>query len=219
MRQTWHLHDSHAVFPLQRLVTARRPSRIFDAETCVGRRSSGNIPVLATMKIRYFAFLIALPLAGCFYPPVVKPPPPAHQELKLAIPYDLTWNAVKTVIADNRYQIVAENPNRGIIETQAPGGFTLKEADCGELRGIAGKYAAEPDPDSSAVFNFTVKPLGRYSTMVRVDGVFTAPLHVPLHPTRNVECASRGVQEHRLLEQIAAQARKEHHPRFKRSHS
>jgi len=153
--------------------------------------------------------------AGCFYPPLQKPLPGRSSEITVPIAYDLAWDAVHSVIVSNGYQIITENPDQGTVEAQAVGGFTLKDADCGKLKGVAGKYHAEPDPDASAVYDFLVKPKGPESSLVTVQATFTSPLHIPMHPVSDVQCVSRGVQEARLLKEISAQAAREHRPEFK----
>lgn len=163
------------------------------------------------MKLWPFLPLIAI-FAGCFYPPQEKPPAPNRTSVTLDQPYDLAWDAVQTVVADNAYHVVTSNPNSGTVEAQKVGGFTLDDADCGKLRGIAGKIKAEPDPDSSVVFDFHVEPQAVRTSVVSVGATFTAPLHVPLHPISDVQCVSRGVQEARLLDEIRRQALLEHRP-------
>jgi hypothetical protein len=167
------------------------------------------------MKPLYCAALLALVAAGCFYPPRQKPVPDDKNQLTLALPFDLAWEAVHTVIASNGFHIIAEDPNNGIIESQAATGFSLKDADCGDLRGIATKYHAEPDPGSSAVYNFSVKPQGNEASVVSLQAVFTSPLLVPLHPMSDENCVSRGTEEARLFKEIEEQAHKEHRPEFK----
>jgi hypothetical protein len=154
----------------------------------------------------------AAALAGCFYPPRQKPIPDSSTSVTLATPYDLTWEAVHTVIRRNGYNVIADDPNNGIIETQAVGGFSLKDADCGKLKGIAGQYQVEPDPDSSAVYNFQVKAQGNEASMVNVQAVFTAALHIPMRPMSDERCVSRRFEESRLLKEISEQAKKEHRP-------
>jgi hypothetical protein len=168
----------------------------------------------AMMRLRYWMPLL-LAAAGCFYPPTRKPVPAARNQITLTIPFDLAWDAVHAVVNDNNFHIIAEDPNNGIIESQAIGGFSLKDADCGDLRGIAQKYHAEPDPGASAVYNFAVKPDGNEATTVILQAVFTSPVQVPLHPMSAENCVSTGVQEARLLKQIKEQAGKEHRPEFK----
>lgn len=167
------------------------------------------------MKPSYCSILLVIAAAGCFYPPTQKPVADERSRITLALPFDLAWDAVHTVIADNGYHIIAEDPNNGIIESQAVGGFSLKDADCGDVRGIALKYHAEPDPGSSAVYNFAIKPQGNEASVISLQAVFTSPLRVPMHPMSAENCVSRGVQEARLLKQIEEQARKEHRPEFK----
>jgi hypothetical protein len=167
------------------------------------------------MKRLFCSLFLALAAAGCFYPPTAKPVAYDKYQLALALPFDLAWDAVHTVIADNGLHIIAEDPNNGIIESQAVTGFNLKDADCGDLRGIATKYHAEPDAGSSAVYNFAVKPQGNEASVVSLQAVFTSPLHVPLHTLSEENCVSRGLQEARLLKEIAQQAQKEHRPEFK----
>jgi len=141
--------------------------------------------------------------------------PDAKNQLTLAIPFDLAWEAVHKVIANNGFHIIAEDPNDGIIESQAATGFSLKDADCGDLRGIATKYHAEPDPYSSAVYNFDVKPQGNEASVVSLQAVFTSSLDIPMRPMSEENCVSRGKQEARLLKQIEQQAQKEHRPQFR----
>ena len=167
------------------------------------------------MKRWHLLYLAAVAAAGCFYPPTEKPAADDQHQITLALPFDLAWDAVHRVITDNGFKIIAEDPNNGIIETQAETGFSLKDADCGQLRGIASKYRAEPDPGSSAVYNFSVKPRGNEASVVVLQAVFTSPLHVPMHPMSDENCVSRGTQEARLFKEIQAAARTEHRPEFK----
>ena len=109
--------------------------------------------------------------------------------------------------------INADDPNQGIIET-ATNQFTLAEADCGQLKDIGGKHAAEPDRAATAVFFFKVRPAGHESSTVSVQATFSAPLYVPLHPPRAVQCVSRGKAEARLLDQVAEEAAAMHRPTF-----
>ncbi|MGH8011487.1 MAG: hypothetical protein ACREQ4_03160 [Candidatus Binataceae bacterium] len=159
--------------------------------------------------------MLALACAGCFYPPSQPPPRTRRDRLELALPYDLAWQDVHDVITRNHYRVIVEDPNHGIIETQAPGPFTLKDADCGKIRGMAGKFSSKPDIDASAVYNFLVLPDGGENSVVSVQAAFTAPLLVPFHPPSSVRCVSRGVQEERLLTEIARHARHVHRPVFK----
>jgi hypothetical protein len=166
------------------------------------------------MKIRNAWFTLTAIICGCFYPPQQKPLPESATEVKLAIPYDLAWDAVQTVAATNNLKVIANDPNNGILETQAPTNFTLAAADCGDLKGIIGKYKAEPEVDASAVYNFEVKPHGGEASVVRLQATFTAPLRIPMHPVSDVQCVSRGIEESRLLKEVAEQASKEHRPTF-----
>lgn len=167
------------------------------------------------MKIKLVLLLLIFGLSGCFYPPRAKMLPPRSSEVTVPIAYDLAWAAVHSVIVANGYQVITENPDSGLVEAQAVGGFSSKDADCGKLKGIAGKYKAEPDPDASAVYDFKVAPQGAEASVINVHATFTTPLHVPMHPVSDVQCASTGVQEARLLREISTQAAREHRPRFK----
>jgi hypothetical protein len=153
-------------------------------------------------------------LTGCFYPPLQTPPTQQQSSITIAKPFDLVWDAVHKVIAADGYRLITEDPNSGLIETQSSSGFTLKAADCGQLRSVASKYDAEPGIDSTVVYNFTVRPIGDEKSSVAIQATFTAPLQVPLRPTAGIQCVSRGVQEKRLLKQIMAEAAKEHRPSF-----
>src|SRR5437588_3345969 len=146
--------------------------------------------------------IIAITLTGCFYPPQQKPPAASRTQLLLHSPYYKVWDAVHQVITKNNYRIITEDPDSGIVEAQAPGTFTLADADCGKLKAIGRKYSAAPDPDATALYDFQVKPRGNEISTVDVRGTFTAPLHVPLHPVRGEQCISRGSQEGRLLTEV-----------------
>jgi hypothetical protein len=145
--------------------------------------------------------------AGCFNPP--PPPPPAKLEknqIKLQLPYDLAWQAVNDVVKKNGYRVSARDPNNGIVEAQVEHGeFTLKDANCGQIE-IVGKFSARPAEVASAVFNFYVKATGPHTSLVTLTSTFSAPIQVPFRPIQNVQCTSRGVQEARLLKELAAQA-------------
>jgi hypothetical protein len=169
------------------------------------------------MKAVWFCCLAALlTCTGCFYPPLEKPPTRKKDRIMLSLPYDLAWDAVNAVVARNGYQVIARDPNHGIIETQT-NHFTLRDADCGQLKSVAGKYPAEPSQAASAVYNFSVKPNGTEASIVSVRATFSAPLHVPLHPPRDVQCVSLGTQEARLLKEIAQEARLTHRPIYRKS--
>lgn len=169
--------------------------------------------ISARFGLTTVAIVAAAAMAGCFYPPATKPPPIIKNTVTLDQPYDLTWEAVHAVIRKNDLRINAENPNHGIIETQK-NGFSLSDADCGQLKGIVGKYAAAPDQDATAVYNFEIRPKGREASTVSVQATFSAPLHIPLHPPRDVSCVSRGKAEARLLKEIVAQAAATHRTKF-----
>src|SRR5271154_4493614 len=108
---------------------------------------------LRQMKTLLIAAALAI-LSGCFYPPQMPALAPNRTAVKLDLPYDLAWDALHTVVVQDALHIITENPDTGALEAQAVGGFTLADADCGQLRGIVGKVAAEPDPDSSIVYDF-----------------------------------------------------------------
>jgi hypothetical protein len=167
------------------------------------------------MKLLYCSLMLAIAAAGCFYPPTQKPVAEAKNQLTLALPFDLAWEAVHAVIADNGFHIIAEDPNNGIIESEAVTGFSLKDADCGDIRAMATKYHADPDAGSSAVYNFAVKPQGNEASVVSLQAVFTSSLRVPMRPLSDENCVSLGTVEARLLKQIEQQAHKEHRPQFK----
>ena len=156
----------------------------------------------------------AAPLvSGCFYPPTQKPPAPSKNQVTLDKPYDIVWDAVHDVIRENKLRVNADDPNQGIVETET-NQFTLADADCGGLRGVSGKYAAEPDRAATAVYYFKVKPKGHEASVVSIQATFSAPLYVPLHPPRDEQCVSRGKAEARLLSEIAEQAAAIHRPTF-----
>lgn len=164
-------------------------------------------------RMKAHSIILAIPLlAGCFYPAQIKPPAPQQTSATLDVPYDLAWNAVHTVVVQNGAHIVTENPDAGAIEFEAIGGFTLADADCGKLRGVGGKIDAEPDPNSSAVYDVKVEAQAPRISVVTVHATFEAPLHLPLHSVGDVQCVSRGVQEAKLLDQIKAQSLVEHRP-------
>ncbi|HVB80240.1 MAG TPA: hypothetical protein VNE82_09905 [Candidatus Binataceae bacterium] len=175
-----------------------------------------NRAIITPTLVRRWAML-ALAMAslssGCFYPPTQKPPAPSKDEITLGEPYDLVWDAVHNVIRKNKLSINADDPNEGIVETET-NRFTLADADCGRLKGIGGKYAATPDRAATAVYYFKVKPKGHEASVVSVQATFSAPLYVPLRPTRDEQCVSRGKAEARLLKQIAQEAATIHRPAF-----
>jgi hypothetical protein len=161
--------------------------------------------------VRYAGIpIIAVTLAGCFYPPQQRPFSDSRTHLILQLPYYKAWDAVHEVIVKNDFRIITENPDEGTIEAQAVGGFTLADADCGKLKGVGRKYNAEPDADATALYDFQIKPRGNEAATVDILGTFTAPLHVPVHPVRGEQCVSRGTQEARLLSEIVQRARIDH---------
>jgi hypothetical protein len=162
--------------------------------------------------VRYAGIIAAVILTGCFYPPQQRALPDSETHLILHSPYYKVWDGVHAVIVKNNYRIITENPDDGTVEAQAAGSFTLADADCGKLRGMATKYNAEPDPDATALYDFNIKPRGNEITAVNVQGTYTAPLHVPMHPMRGEQCVSRGTQEARLLREIAQQMKNEQNP-------
>jgi hypothetical protein len=167
----------------------------------------------STPMVRCAGILIlAVMLAGCFYPPRERPLLDSRSSLIVHSPYYKVWDAVHEVLAHGDYRIVNENPDQGIIEAQAAGSFTLADADCGKLRAVAGKYNAEPDPNASALYDFQIEPRGNESSSVSVQGTFTTPVHVPLHPVRGGQCVSKGTQEARLLSAIAQRIHEESSP-------
>jgi len=157
--------------------------------------------------------IAALFAAGCFYPPVTQPPPDERQEAVIALPYDLAWDAVNAVISQNAFHVQAQDMTNGIIEAVGPR-FTLHDADCGEIKSVAGRYTAEPELNSSSVYNFLVRPRGPEASIVKVRATFNSSVKVPLHPATDVDCVSHGVQESDLLREVLAQAKKTHRPAF-----
>ncbi len=154
---------------------------------------------------------VQLGIAGCYYPAKIQPPPAAKTQIRINVPYDLTWDAVQSVVNDNQYKILGDDPNDGIVEAEAHS-FTLADADCGQMKSVANRYEAVPDPGGSAVYNFKVEPAGPEATNLSVNATYSTPLHVPLHPITDFQCVSRGNQEARLLKAIEAAAQIERRP-------
>jgi hypothetical protein len=154
---------------------------------------------------------IQVGLAGCYYPAKLQAPAPAKTRILVNVPYDLTWDAVHTVVGRNEYKILGDDPNDGIIEAEAHS-FTLADADCGQMKSIANRYEAEPDPGGSAVYNFKVEPAGPEATNLSVNATYSTPLHVPFHPVSDFQCISRGNQEVRLLKEVDTAAHSERRP-------
>ncbi|HYL60969.1 MAG TPA: hypothetical protein VEU51_19045 [Candidatus Acidoferrales bacterium] len=157
--------------------------------------------------------LFAALAAGCFYPPITTPPTDEQQQTIVPLPYDLAWEAVNKVIAENGFRIQAQDSNEGIIETVAPR-FSLHDADCGKIRSVVGTYAAEPEPNASTVYTFGVHPRGKEASLVEVLATFNSPVKVPLHPATDVDCVSHGIQESNLLRQVLAMAKQTHRPTY-----
>lgn len=178
-------------------------------------RAIATATTMAALIRRWTAIALALAslASGCFYPPTQKPPAPSKDEVTLPQPYDLVWDAVHNVIRENKLRINADDPNQGIIETET-NQFTLADADCGKLKGVSGKYAAEPDRAATVVYYFKVKPKGHEASIISVQATFSAPLYVPLHTPRDEQCVSRGKAEARLLKQVAEEAAAIHRPTF-----
>ena len=154
---------------------------------------------------------IQVGIAGCYYPAKLQPPPLNKTQTVVNVPYDLTWHAIQTVVETNQYKILGDDPNHGIVEAEAHS-FTLVDADCGQMKSVANRYDAEPDPGGSAVYNFKVEPAGPEATNLSVNATYSTPLHVPFHPITDFQCVSRGTQEARLLKEVDAAAHAEHRP-------
>jgi hypothetical protein len=154
---------------------------------------------------------VQIGLVGCYYPTKLQPPAPAKTRILVNVPYDLTWDAVHTVVNKNEYRILGDDPNNGIVEAEAHS-FTLADADCGQMKSIANRYNAEPDAGGSAVYNFKVEPAGPEATNLSVNATYSTPLHVPFHPISDFQCVSRGNQEARLLNEVDIAAHTERRP-------
>jgi len=168
------------------------------------------------VRVSILGVIAALFAAGCFYPPVTQPPPDEQQEVVIPLPYDLAWDAVNAVITENSFHVQAQDMTNGIIEAVGPR-FTLHDADCGKIKSIAGTYTAQPEQNSSSVYNFLVRPRGPEASIVKVRATFNSSVKVPLHPATDVDCVSHGVQESDLLREVLAQAKKTHRPVFANS--
>jgi hypothetical protein len=165
------------------------------------------------LRLSIPGLLAALSVAGCFIPPVTQPPPDAQQQVVIALPYDLAWDAVNAVITENSFHVQAQDMTNGIIEAVGPR-FTLHDADCGKIKSVAGAYTAEPQANSSSVYNFLVRPRGREATLVEVRATFNSSVAIPLHPATDVDCVSHGIQESNLLREVLVEAKKTHRPEF-----
>jgi len=174
------------------------------------------LPFFMTIKWTTIGLaLLSTLAAGCFNPPEAQEPPESTTSVVVPLPFDLTWTAVNDVIKLNDYRIQAQDPNHGILEVLGHR-FTLQDADCGKIKSIAGTYAAEPEANATAVYNFQVKPVSNESTQVGVRASYASPLRVPLHPYQDVQCISRGAAESHLLMQVLAQARVTHPPAYRK---
>src|SRR5271156_1610619 len=166
-------------------------------------------------RVSILGLLAALSAAGCLYPPATQPPPDEQQQVVIPLPYDLGWDAVNSVITENQFHVQAQDMTNGIIEAAGPR-FTLHDADCGKIKGVAGAYSAEPELNSSSVYNFLVRPRGPEATLVEVRATFNSSVKVPLHPATDVDCVSHGIQESNLLREVLVEAKKTHRPVFAR---
>jgi len=154
---------------------------------------------------------LCIPDSGCFYPPTTQPPAESKTAVVIGVPYDLTWEAAKSVIASNNYRLEVEDPDHGVLEGEAHK-FTLGDADCGKVRSMGSPYDAEPESGMTAVYSLKVEPAGRQASKVSVGVTYSSPLHVPFHPVMDFRCVSRGTAESRLLNEIVAEARGERRP-------
>jgi hypothetical protein len=168
---------------------------------------------MAGVKRSILGVIAALSLAGCLYPPITQPPPDEQQEVVIPLPYDLAWDAVNAAITENSFRVQAQDMTNGIIEAAGPR-FTLHDADCGKVGSVAGAYAAEPELNSSSVYNFLVRPRGPEASIVKVRATFNSSVKVPLHPATDVDCVSHGIQESDLLREVLVEAKKTHRPVF-----
>ena len=180
--------------------------------SCTAERQVG-VPINLFARDAMLAVMAAFFAAGCIYPPTTQPPPDAHQQVVIALPYDLAWDAVNNVIKQNSLRVQAVDSNAGIIETVGPR-FTLHDADCGRIKSVVGTYPAEPEMNASTVYTFGVHPRGPEASIVQVLATFNSPVKVPLHPATDVDCVSHGIQEGNLLQQVLAQAKQTHRPVF-----
>jgi hypothetical protein len=169
--------------------------------------------VMFRVRVSILGVIAALFAAGCFYPPITQPPPDEQQEAVIPLPYDLAWDAVSAVISQNAFHVQAQDMTNGIIEAVGPR-FTLHDADCGKIKSIVGTYTAEPEANSSSVYNFLVRPRGPEASIVKVRATFNSSVKVPLHQATDVDCVSHGIQESDLLREVLVAAKKTHRPAF-----
>jgi hypothetical protein len=157
------------------------------------------------------ALIAAVCLAACLDPPLTQPPPDEKQQVVIPLPYDLGWDAVTSVISQNSLHVQAQDMTNGIIEAAGPR-FSVQDADCGKVKSVAGSYVAEPQANSSSVYNFLVRPRGPEATLVEVRATFNSSVAVPLHPATDVDCVSHGIQESNLLREVLVEAKKTRRP-------
>src|ERR1700674_1531304 len=165
------------------------------------------------VRVSILSLIAALFAIGCLYPPVPPPPPDAPPEVVIPLPYDLAWDAVNAVVTENSFHVQAQDMTNGIIEAVGPR-FTLHDADCGKIKSVAGAYTAEPEANSSSVYNFLVRPRGREASIVEVRATFNSSVAIPLRPATDVDCVSHGIQESNLLREVLVEAKKTHRPTY-----
>jgi hypothetical protein len=175
---------------------------------------SGPLEIMNPNAAGAIVLAVTLALSGCFYPPLSTRSGTSRNQARLTVPYDLAWDAVNSVIRQNNYKVRAQDPNHGIIEAQGTT-FTTEEADCGEFRSLGGTFVVDPTASSSAVYNFRLKPDGPEASIVVIEATFVAPLSGPFRRPTDIECASRGTDEARLLKEVAAQAASARRPTYK----
>jgi hypothetical protein len=171
--------------------------------------------VLVSMKKFLWTAMLAIMIvaSACIYPPMTPPPSDEQQRVVIPLPYDLAWDAVNSMLQENGMRIQAQDSNHGIIEAVGSR-FTLHDADCGRIKSVVGTYQAEPELNSSSVYNFLVKPHGTEASVVEVRATFASPVRVPLRPTKEVDCVSRGTEESNLLRQLLVVAKRTHRPTY-----
>jgi len=165
------------------------------------------------VRLSILGIVAAVSVAGCLYPPVAQPPPDEQQQVVIPLPYDLAWDAVNHVVAENSFHVQAQDMTNGIIEAAGPR-FTLHDADCGKIKSAGGGYEAEPELNSSSVYNFLVRPRGPEASIVEVRATFNSSVKVPLRPATDVDCVSHGIQESNLLREVLAEAKRTHRPEY-----
>ena len=160
-----------------------------------------KLPLLAAT----ISATISVSAAGCYYPAHIAPPPETKTQAVINIPYDLTWDAVHTVVKNRDYKIEGDDPDHGIVEVESHA-FTLADADCGQMKSLGERFDAEPLAGGSAVYNFKVEPAGAAATHLSVTATFSTPLDVPFHAITDYQCVSRGTQEAKLLSEVETTA-------------